>query len=237
MRIFFALTLIVSASALAADPRAKLTRNGDYSDRAAAWDKLKVLDIKLGQPLESQPGFTCGPPPGTDGFSTQNHSCVKFLDAKCKGRPAKIHHLHSNGDVPKGQSCFMDEFNGQTYLDRQIASLPLSAVRIVGTDTTKPLIMSIEYTFAADDVKEDSNLGKALIAKYGPPTSKNEPIGMYWQMGNVVLRVDCRVIQTPNGEFCKLVAEDQGIDQTERELQEQANEDIKKKNAPAAPKL
>lgn len=231
------LTLFISSLAFAADDRAKMTKNGNYADRATAWNKFKILTLKLGEPLEKQAGFTCGPPPGTDGFTTQSHSCVKFLDKRCEGRPTKIHHIRSGADLPKGQTCFMDEFSGATYLDRTQVSPPLSAVRIIGTDTTLPLIMEIAYTFAADDVTEESNLGKALIAKYGAPQGKNAPLSMWWEMGEVVLKVGCREVVGPTGEYCKLTVEDRSIDRTERELQEQANEERKKKNAPAAPQL
>ena len=98
--------------------RAKI-RNGSYPDRAKAWSKFAVQGVKLGVPFETVPGFTCGPPPGTDGFTTQNHSCVKFIDARCKGKPTQIKMIRGMSDVPKGQSSFMDEFMGATYLDRK----------------------------------------------------------------------------------------------------------------------
>jgi hypothetical protein len=52
-----------------------------------------------------------------------------------------------------------------------------------------------------------------------------------------VVRVDCRSTVGPTGEFCRLTVEDRELDSTERELQEQANDEARRKNAPAAPKL
>ncbi|MBX3155680.1 MAG: hypothetical protein KF773_06755 [Deltaproteobacteria bacterium] len=176
--------------------------------------------MKLGVPLEKQAGYTCGPPRGTDGFSTQNHSCVKFVDARCSERPTKIHHIRSSGDVPRGLTCFMDEFTGATYLDRKLLLPPLFAVRLVGTDTNDPKVFQIHFTFAADDLTETSRLGKALIAKYGPPTSRAEPVRMVWQAGDVELRAECRTIGGDNaaiGDYCTLSVEDRALDHRERE--------------------
>ena len=227
----------LSAVAYAELPHRAKMKNGTYGDRDAAWSKLAILGVKLGAPLEKVPGFTCGPPPGTDGFTTQNHSCVKFLDARCKGRPAKIHHIRVSADVPAGQNCFMDEFTGATYLDRKYISPPLSAVRIIGTDTSAPLVFEIDYSFAADDLTDDSNLGKALIAKYGPPTSKNSPIQMSWDIGEVRLSAMCRGTVGPQGEYCHIDVEDRALDGTERDLQREADEAEKHRNAPPAPAL
>lgn len=212
-------------------------KNGSYPEHASAWSKFAILGVKLGSELEKVPGVTCGPPPGTDGFSTQNHSCVRFLDARCKAKPTRIHNIRSTADVDKGQSCFMEEFSGATYLDRKITQTPLSALRIVGTDTSAPLVFQISYTFAADDLTEDSNLGKALIAKYGPPAYRNPPISMGWNLGDVQLRADCRGTVGPTGEFCRITVEDGSLDTTERSIQQQADDDARKQSAPPPPKL
>ena len=222
-----------------ADPRAAM-KNGHYADHEKAWARFAVLGTRLGAPLEAQAGFTCGPPPGTDGFTTQNHSCVKFLDDRCKSRPAKIHHVRTSGDLPKGQTCFMDEFTGATYLDRAFTAPPLRAVRIVGTDTSKPLVFRIEYTFAADDLTPDSNLGKALIAKYGTPSYTNAPTQMSWELGDVQVAASCRTIggdHKADGEYCTLRVEDNKLDSTERDIQSQANDDARTTTAPPAPPL
>lgn len=233
------LASVAVARGAAADDRAPM-KNGSYADHQKAWTKFAILGVKLGAPLEKQAGFTCGPPAGTDGFTTQNHGCVKFIDDRCKGKPTKIHHIRSSGDVPKGQTCFMDEFTAATYFDRTLLAPPLRALHIVGTDTSAPLIFRLEYTFGADDLTSDSNLGKALIAKYGPPAYTNPPIQMSWTMGDVSLTAACRQIggdNAPMGEFCKITVEDNTLDGTERSIQEQATEDARKKKAPEAPPL
>lgn len=235
MRNSTVLLALMCASA-SADDRAPM-KNGVYPEKAAAWKKFEVQGLRIGMPLEKQAGFTCGPPPGTNGFTTQNHSCVKFVDERCKGRATKIHMIRVAADVPGGQNCFMDEFNGATYLDRKFISPPLKYVRIIGTDTTAPLIAEIDYTFAADDLTDDSNLGKALIAKYGQPSSKNNPIAWSWNVEDTTLGASCRSTVGPQGEYCTLSAEDRKLDQVERSIQEEANEAAKHKNAPEPPKL
>ncbi len=227
------------AGVAAADDRAPM-KNGTYADHQKAWSKFAIQGVQLGAPLEHQAGFTCGPPPGTDGFTTQNHSCVKFTDDRCKGRPTKIHHIRSSADLPKGQTCFMDEMNAGAYLDRALMQPTLRYLRVVGTDTTAPLIFRIEYTFAADDLTPDSNLGKALIAKYGAPSYAGPPTAMSWSIGDVSLSAACRQIggdRAALGELCTITVEDGSLDGTERSLQEQANADRRKAAAPEAPPL
>jgi len=238
MRTTLLILTCVGGAALA-DDRAPM-KNGTYNDRDKAWTKFAILGVKLGGALEKHPGFTCGPPPGTGGFSTQNHSCVKFVDDRCKDRPTKIHNITSSADVPAGQSCFMDEFTGDTFLDRKHVVPPLQAVRIVGTNTSAPLVFQLEYTFAADDLTAGSNLGKALIGKYGPPASDTPPVRMTWRVGDVELRAACRTIageHAPQGEFCKIVVEDNKLDDVERGIQQQANDDARQHSAPPPPPL
>jgi hypothetical protein len=162
---------------------------------------------------------------------------VKFLDARCAGKKTKIGHISSTGDVPAGQSCFMDEGSGATYLDRKFTSPPLSAIAIVGTDTSAPRVYEINYTFANDVVTAESNLGKALIAKYGVPTTTNYPIQMGWTDGDVVVRAACGSTEGPTGEFCTLSVSDTGLLDTERSIQQEADEAQEKQDAPPAPEL
>jgi len=206
----------------------------------SAYDHFAVLGAKLGVPLEPAAGFTCGPPRGTDGFTTQNHSCVKFLDERCKGKPTKIHHIRSTGDVDRGPSCFMDEMNGATYLDREILLPPLSYLRLTGTDTPNAKVFEITYTFAGDDLTDDSKLGKALIAKYGPPTNRNPPVQMSWQQGEVFLRAECRMIagdHAKQGDYCTITVAHPELDTRERERQAADDEAARRAGAPAPPAL
>lgn len=206
----------------------------------AAYDKFAIQGMKLGIPLEKHAGFVCGPPRGTDGFSTADHTCVKFTDDRCKDRKTFIHHIRSTGDVEKGPGCFMDESNGATYLDRTILLPPLFSIRLVGTDTPDPKVYQIVYTFPADDLTESSKLGKALIAKYGTPTAKAEPVRFVWQSGDVELRAECRSIAGDNariGEFCTLSVEDRPFAMRERERAEVDAAAARQANAPAPPSL
>jgi len=228
-----ALALVCLSSVALAD-HAKMT-NGRYPEKTAAWSKFTLKDIKLGTPLAKLAGFTCGPPPGTGGFATQDHSCVEFLDERCKGKRTEIHHLRSSADLPKGQTCFMDESNGATYLDRKFISPPLSAIRAIGTDTGAPLVYDIAYTFAADDLTSDSKLGKALVAKFGPPSYSNAPIGMSWTAGDVRLNASCRSTAGPTGEYCSLDVSDDELRKTEESIQEDADAQAVKQNAPTPP--
>lgn len=238
----FAPILLLAAIAIpaAADDGRAPIKNGTYPEHQKAWDKFAIQGVKLGVPLTSVKGFTCGPKPGTDGFTTADHSCVKFIDPRCKGRKTKIHHIRSTADVPKGQTCFMDESNGATYLDREYTVPPLQAIRLIGTDTTSPLVYEIQYTFAADDLTADSNLGKALTKKYGPPTDTNEPIEMTWIDGDVSLGAMCRMIggdHAADGEYCEIMVADDKLARVEREIQEQADDDARTGAAPDAPEL
>ncbi len=235
LALAFAATTASMGAAVADDPRAKLTKNGSYPDHVKGWTTFAVQGTKLGSPLEQVPGFTCGPPPGTDGFTTQNHSCVKFTDARCKGKPTKIHHIRTASDIPKGQTCFMDEFTGATYVDGAYAETPLQNIRLVGTNTTAPLVFQIHWILPADDLTEDSNLGKALLAKYGTPTYSQMPRDMSWDLGDLRLAASCN---TQGGvRYCEIVAEDRTIDSTERGLQDEADDAARKRAAPAAPNL
>jgi hypothetical protein len=236
----FAILLLAAIAVPArADDRAQM-KNGTYPDHQKGWAKFAVQGVELGAPLGSVKGFTCGPKPGTDGFTTADHSCVKFIDERCAKRKTKIHHIRATADVPKGQICFMDEANGATYLDREYMSPPLKAIRIIGTDTTAPLVYRIEYTFAADDLTDDSNLGKALKKKYGAPSYTNPPIQMGWTEGDVSLGAACRMIggdHAADGEYCTISVEDDTLARVEREIQDQANDDARAGAAPAAPEL
>lgn len=225
---------LVSAVALAEKPKMK---PGSYPEKADAWKKFTVLEVSAGAELFKVPGFTCGPDPAKDGFSTYRRTCVKFLDKRCQGRPTKISHIRSEADVPAGQSCFMDEGSGGTYLDRKHLASPLSYISIVGTDTSVPRVYEINYTFAKDVLTEASNTGKALIAKYGAPDSTNPPIQMYWKKDDVSLRAECGATEGPTGEYCKVQVSDDTLLDAERSIQKAFDDEQATKNGPPPPKL
>jgi hypothetical protein len=131
----------------------------------------------------------------------------------------------------------MDEGSGGTYLDRKLTSPPLSYVSVVVTDTSAPVVYEVNYTFAKDVLTDDSNLGKALIAKFGKPTSTNPPIGMSWTAGDVRLSAGCGTTEGPTGEYCSLQVSDTALLDSERSIQKELDDAQVKKNAPPPPKL
>lgn len=210
---------------------------GHYPEKAAVWKKYALKDIALDTGFYKVAGFTCGPDPASSGFTTYRHTCVKFLDDRCKSRPSKIFHIRTSADLPPGQTCFMDEGNGGTYVDRKFISPPLQALTIVATDTSAPVIYEINLTLPADDLTETSNLGKALLAKYGKPTYFQPPMTMTWESGDVRLSANCRTTQGPTGEYCTIQVSDTVLLDAERGIQQAADEEHRHANAPAAPKL
>lgn len=191
----------------------------------------------LGGDLFKTGGFTCGPDPAARGFSTYRRTCVRFVDARCKERPNKIWHTSSQDDYPKGQVCFMDEGGRQTYLDGKYMSPPLQAIAIVGTDTDTHRIYEIDYSFAMDRLAPDSKLGKALIAKYGPPSSTNGDFQMNWTAGDVQLSAMCTDSEGPGTGRCEISISDSGLLDRERAKQKAKDDTKAKQDAPAAPTL
>ena len=232
----FAVTVVLASTLVLAAGVARMTP-GTYPEKAEAWKKFTVREVTLGTEFSKVPGFTCGPDPVSKGFTSYRHTCVKFLDERCKGRPSKIFHIRSSADLPRGQACFMDEGSAGTYLDGKLMSPPLSYLSIVATDTSAPRVYEVNYTFANDVLTDQSNLGKALIAKYGPPQERNEPLTMFWQSGDVTLRADCGATQGPAGEFCSIKVSDDAFHDSERAIQQAFDDEQKLKNGPPAPKL
>ncbi len=79
---------------------------------------------------------------------------------------------------------------------------------------------------------DDSNIGKALIAKYGQPDERNPPYQMVWHAGTGGgLNAYCA------HENCATSTDDFDFMKAEKTIQDAANAAQQKKNAPAAPKL
>jgi hypothetical protein len=207
---------------------------GTYPERAAVWKKLTVQGIELGTPLSKLSGFTCD-----DRVGEYQHTCVKFLDPKCKGRKTYVKFISFNADVPKGQGCTYNSSNGGTYLDREMPTVPLFAVAVVGTDTAVPRAYEIRFTFALDQLTDDSNIGKALVAKYGKPDYKNAPMQMRWNapgLDDLYLAAECGGSAGPDAH-CLVQAWDGPLLQAERSIKQTADDAAKIQNGPAAPKL
>ena len=207
---------------------------GTYPEKAAAWKKFTVQGIELGTPLSKLSGFTCD-----DKVGQYRHTCVKFLDPKCKGRKTFVKFISFSSDVPKGQGCTYNSDGGGTYLDRQMPTIPLFAVAVVGTDTPVPRAYEIRFTFALDQLTDDSNIGKALLAKYGTPDFKNPPMQMRWNvpgMDDLFLMAECGGSAGPDAH-CLVQAYDGPLLDAERSINQAAGDDAKIKGGPAAPKL
>jgi hypothetical protein len=207
---------------------------GTYPERAAAWKKFTVQGIELGSPLSKLSGFTCDEKVGE-----YRHTCVKFLDPRCKGRKTYVKFINFSSDVPKGQGCTYNSDGGGTYLDRKPAEVPLFAVAVVGTDTPVPRAYAIRFTFALDQLTDDSNIGKAMLAKYGTPDFKNPPMQMRWNapgINDLYLEGACGESQGPDAH-CLVQAYDGPLLDAERSIKQAAGDDAKIQNGPAAPKL
>jgi len=236
MHKLLAFGLVLAVAGVARSDGAKM-KPGLYPEKAAGWKKYTLQDIALDTNFYKVSGFTCGPDPASKGFTTYRHTCVKFLDDRCRGRGVKIFHVRTSADLPRGQLCFMDEGNGGTYLDGKYMTPPLSSLAIVATDTTAPVIYEINLTLPADDLTETSNLGKALIAKYGRPTYSQPPSTMHWNEGDIHVSATCRTTSGPTGEYCTIQVSDTALLDAERSIQKAADDQRRQAQAPPAPKL
>ncbi len=213
------------------------------AEPAGAHDKLFVLDVKLGMPLDGRPGFTCTKEKRTASGDREERHCVQFVDDRCKGRPAGIGAKRYGEKAPKG--CYLDHSSHATYLDDLLMQdpntgdssqarngrKPLANVHLLGTRSTPSKIYEIEYMFAEDDLlDENSKLHKALIAKYGEPTEIHSG-KMKWRLESTELVAQC----TPN-QNCSIDVEDRKLRENVEDEQNQADAQ-KKRDAAPTPKL
>ena len=202
-------------------------------------DKFAVVGFKVGMPLEGHKGFVCNATPAERYYL--DRQCVKFLDPRCAGKPAKIGSKKYSETPPAG--CFMDQSNYATYLDGTLMTPPLLGVHLGGTQSVPSKIFQIRYTFAADDLTDDSKLGAALIAKYGEPSDRNPPIEMKWKLGSPDLLAACRMTggqtaqERNKGEYCTITVLDEELERFEREQQELKDSQDRRSKAPAPPPL
>ena len=234
MRALIILSLL-SSSALAGHGKQPSFTPGNYPEKAAVWKRFTVKDISLGTAIDKLPGFTCDADVGK-----YQHTCVKFLDDRCKGRPTYVVSVSFSSDVPKGQGCTYDSHSGATYLDRKITTAPLSVVAAIGTDTPVPRAYELRFTFAKDVLTQGSNIGKALIAKYGKPDFINEPMQMRWNvdgLSDVFVAAECGGTEGPQGDFCLVQAHDGPLLDSERSIAQDANAKAEEGGGPPAPKL
>jgi hypothetical protein len=215
--------LCLVGSAAAADKM----KTGSYPEREATWKKFAIKDVTLGTPLAQLKGFVCE----SENDRGYGLVCVKFLDDRCKDRPTKVKQV-KYGNEADGRGCVIDSDSpgqGNMYLDGKLAAL--SAVSVRGTPTDVPRVYTISFAFALDQLTDDSNIGKALIAKYGKPDDRNPPIQMVWHGDSSMLNAFCA------HESCNLSTDDMDFMKAEKALQDAFTTAQQKKNAPAAPKL
>ncbi|MEZ0311008.1 MAG: hypothetical protein ACAI38_04505 [Myxococcota bacterium] len=226
-----ALVLLASSSGVAATP----------SDDPH--DKLFVLDVKIGMPIEGRPGFTCDKEKRTASGERQDRHCVKFVDERCKGRPGNVGFKKYGEKAPKG--CYLDHSSQATFLDDLLLQdahsgdtsqahngrRPLANVHLVGTESTPSKIYRIHYMFAEDDLlAESSKLHQALVAKYGEPREIHSG-KMKWKIDSTELVAQC----IPNNN-CEIVVQDRKFEENEEAAQKEADAQKKSAEAPA-PKL
>jgi|HubBroStandDraft_6_1064221.scaffolds.fasta_scaffold56264_3 hypothetical protein len=226
---------VTSATILVGIPRAIADdpATGTYPEKADVWKRFAIKDVKLGTELSKlkQAGFTCD-------HQDFRPACVMFLDAKCKGRPTKITPANVGSQMPAGQSCFLNSVAGSawggTFLDRKLVTL--SHVVVEGTHSNVPRVDQIIYRFPKDVLTEDSNLGKALIAKYGKPNRADPPTSMTWTTTtdpNIILSAMCEA----QSDDCRLEVSDDDFRTAEGSIKDAADKAKDVKSGPAAPKF
>ncbi len=198
-----------------------------------AHDRFSVLGVKIGMPVDGD-GFTCEK--ATDG---DDRYCVKFLDTRCSGQPLHVGVKAYSDKAPLG--CFFDPSSRGSYLDGALLQessavragekgakshperRPLTVLLAVGTKSRLSKIYRMEYQFEYDDLTPDSKLHKALVAKYGEPSSSD---ATRWKGDGTEIRVECSYLN------CNLSVEDSHYAEVEDRKQEELDSVARRKNAP-----
>ena len=192
------------------------------------WKKYDVRGIELGMSRKDlvKKGFKCG--------KRANSRCYKLMDKRCD----------------KGRCELKEDAFGQ-WFELNGAKTQLDYMTCATTETDAALVYDIRLEFGPrQPLGEDTTLGKALFAKYGPSTqadegSSSDKVGggrmLWWneKVGsngpNII--VDCNGVNS-EGPQCSLEAEDYGIQSVERSKQEERDERKKRENGPkTAPEL
>ncbi|MEP6859566.1 MAG: hypothetical protein ABJE66_03040 [Deltaproteobacteria bacterium] len=192
------------------------------------WKKYDVRGIELGMSRKDlvKKGFKCG--------KRANSRCYKLMDKRCdKGR------------------CELEEDAFGQWFELDGAKTQLDYMTCATTETDEALVYDIRLEFGPrQPLAEDSTLGKALFAKYGPATEADEvpssdKVGggrmLWWNKDvgnngpNIV--VDCNGTNS-EGPQCSLEVEDYGIQSVERSKQAERDNRKKRDNGPkTAPEL
>jgi hypothetical protein len=176
------------------------------------WKKWAVRGIELSMPRSQlvKQGFTCG--------KRANSRCYKLMDKRCE----------------TGLCQFKEDAFGQ-WFELNGAKTQLDFMTCATTETDSALIYDIRLYFSPRQLLTlDSTLGKAMIGKYGQPSSHDEPSTgdpngggrMIWwnpEIGNngPEIIADCNNANNAPGGQCQLEVEDYGLVAMERAKQEQ----------------
>lgn len=205
--LLFALTGVAAADKM---------KPGHYPEKAATWKKLTLGDVAIGTELAKLTGFTC-----------DQKRCVKFVDARCAGRPTKLGSFSST--APKGKACAKDLGSGQTYLDGTYTQLPLEYIWVEGTDTDTPIVHSVEMTLPLQDVSDDAAFVKSTSARLAmQPTNKRykyAPYSAVWLEGDTQIDIVCAQEVGPRGKYCEAHSHDFKLEEVEKSIQEAWDED------------
>ncbi len=214
------------------------TGNSTTEAAGNAHDKLSVLDVKIGMPIDGIPSYTCTKDTRTASGERKDRHCVKFVDERCKGRPTSIGSLNYGEKAPMG--CHNDTAAG-TFLDGLLMQdshtgasdqvhngrRPLANVHLIGTESTPSKVYRIWYMFAEDDLlAESSKVHKALVAKYGEPLETHSG-KMRWKVDGTELVAEC----IPNNN-CEIIVEDSNFEENVENAQKEADAQTKRDAAP-----
>jgi len=204
-------------------------------DHSALWKRYAVRGVELDMPMKQLKGFTC---PAKLNYPIE---CYQIVDARCKGGNCTAANPTGSGFITK--------------LNHMEADLDLVVVYL--TDTDEHRVYQIQYFFGPrQPLAKDTNLGKALIAKYGQPMTivnevdAHDPLGggrIQWRATEDYkgpeVDADCLPVYNASnpdvaaGKQCKIYVKDDDILGAEREKQKDIDLKHVKSNQPPPPTL
>jgi hypothetical protein len=193
-----------------------------------AWKHYDVRGVQLNMTraeLKAK-GYRCGEP-------GREHSCYKLIDKRCD----------------KGH-CVVKQDAMDQWFELNGAKTQLDLVTCQVTDTDAGRCFVIDYYFAPRQLlTPTSTLGKALIAKYGPSSTNEDPQGgdpsgggrMLWlttQSYGPELIASCLATNNEAGGQCTIRVDDYSLRTAEQEKQGEIDKQKMLKNQPTkAPDL
>jgi len=190
------------------------------------WKKYDVRGVELGQSRKSlaDRGFKCG--------KRANSRCYKIMDKRCDS----------------GRCELKEDAFGQ-WFELNGAKTELDYMSCATTETDSALVYDCRLKFGPRQVADGSSaLGKALIAKYGEPSTvdeapKEDKVGggrMLWWNAKVGsnapnITVDCN--SSTDEPQCTLYLNDGGLLDVERAKQTELDDKRKRQVAQPTPQL